>query len=154
MLFASQSKHSQADRVSGLIAVLLGSVALYEAYRKYPMRLSTFVGDYILLTVVGVLFVLFGLVLVFFKKTPTQPAPTTHRRPILLTIALLFLYSILLPILGYLLSTFLVAMGLFKVIGTYKWHISLLCALLLTAALYALFILALGMSFPTGLAGL
>ena len=93
-----------------------------------------------------------GAVQIFFAR-PTQSQPTTNRRTLCATISLLFFYAILLPTVGYLLSTFLISAVLFRVIGTYRIHISLVNALLITAALYVLFILLLGMSFPTGIFG-
>src|SRR5690242_14691297 len=146
------SKGRFADRIGGGVAMLLGGVAVYESYRIYPLRISTFVGDYVMPLVLGVLLFVTGFILVLRSKASHDISFPTgkERRALLATLILMFVYCCLIPVLGYTLSTFLVLIGLFRVIGTYRWHITLLCAVLTTASLYLFFILGLDMSFPTG----
>ena len=68
-----------------------------------------------------------------------------------LIIIILFAFTILLPILGYLITTFLVMLLLYKVIEPQKWWVALLGAFLSTILTYLLFGVALKTLFPEGI---
>jgi len=68
-----------------------------------------------------------------------------------LSIAPLFAFTLLLPILGYLITTFLVMLSLYKCIEPQKWWVALSAALLSTILTYLLFGVALKTFFPEGI---
>lgn len=147
-------ERSGADRIGGLIAVGFGILAVREAIRLFPMRTSEFVGDHITFALLGGLLVTLGLLLSSVVRTPhfTVEFPKgTVRTSMLFTAGLLFVYLYLVPAIGYLWSTFPIAVGLFKTLGSYKWRQALLYAAILTAGLYVIFQLWLHMSLPGGM---
>ncbi|KQU25873.1 MULTISPECIES: tripartite tricarboxylate transporter TctB family protein [Peribacillus] len=147
------ARNMLADRIGGIICIIVGGIALSEAVRLYPMRTGPLIGDHTMPGVIGGLMILFGLLIFIVKgeifKTE-YPNSKTMRR-MLLTLCLLFIYWFLLGILGYTITTLLVSTGLFKVIGNYSIIKSLIFGILLTLVLYLLFIFWLGMPFPTGI---
>jgi hypothetical protein len=68
-----------------------------------------------------------------------------------LIIITLFAFTLLLPILGYLITTFLVMLFLYKCIEPQKWWVALFGALLSTILTYLLFGVALKTFFPEGI---
>jgi len=68
-----------------------------------------------------------------------------------LIIITLFAFTLLLPILGYLITTFVVMLFLYKCIEPQKWWVALSCALLSTILTYLLFGVALKTFFPEGI---
>lgn len=145
------------DRIGGIITALIGLVAIAEALRLYPYRTSFFVGDHTMPGVVGGALVLLGLLLAFFVKGERITIQFPDR-PTLVKIALTFgsflLYWILMQIVGYSISTFITAICLFRVIGSYHFRKSLIYALVMTACLYVIFIYGLSMPFPSGMLGI
>ncbi|WP_199617074.1 tripartite tricarboxylate transporter TctB family protein [Paenibacillus alkalitolerans] len=144
-----------ADRIGGIISILFGSVAISEAVRLYPYRTDYFAGDHVLPAVVGALLVLLGLLLAFAavkgeKFVATFPDKSTVIS-MLLSFGLLFVYWVIIPVLGYVISTLLIAIGLFKVMGGFRLIKSALFGALLTSVFYMIFIYWLGMSFPKGM---
>lgn len=67
-----------------------------------------------------------------------------------LVVLSLIAFTVLLPVLGYLLTTFLVMFFLYKSIEPQKWWVSFLGALLSTVFTYLLFAVALKSYFPEG----
>ena len=146
-------KRVRADQVGGVVAILIGLVAIREAVRLYPYRISLVVGDHLLFAVLGGLLVLFGLLLIFWRQPSKEEVLWPERetgRALLLTLLLLLAYRLLLPVLGYLLCTFFVAVLLFRWFGSYRTIICLFAAAVTTGALYVVFILWLGLSLPGG----
>jgi putative tricarboxylic transport membrane protein len=143
-----------SDRIGGIISIILGSIAISEAIRLFPARMSPFVGDHTLPGVVGGLMILLGLILVFFNNGESFKAEYPSRRIIVclvLTFGLLFLYLFLLQYAGYIISTLLVSIGLFKVIGSFSFLKSIIYAVILTIIFYLIFIYWLAMQFPDGI---
>jgi putative tricarboxylic transport membrane protein len=68
-----------------------------------------------------------------------------------LIIITLFAFTLLLPILGYLITTFLVMLFLYKCIEPQKWWVALSGAFLSTIFTYLLFAVALKSFFPEGI---
>jgi putative tricarboxylic transport membrane protein len=143
----------KADRIGGIISIIIGAIAISEAIRLYPMRMSTFAGDHTMPGVVGVALIVLGLLLVFFVKGDNHKVEFPNRKLIIqmvLTIGLLFAYWFAIKYLGYVISTLLVSICLFKVMSSYSWIKSSIYALILAAAFYLVFIRFLNLSFPTG----
>ena len=146
-----------ADRIAGAIAVAVGLIALVEAKRLYPLRMRALVGDDTMLWLLGAVMVVLGLLMIFIVKIPPHKVEFPEKKvrlTILVTVGLLFVYCYMISLVGYLISTFLISLGLFKVIGSYRWHVALFSAIVLTAALYGVFILWLNMPFPVGVFGI
>lgn len=144
---------SMADRVGGGLAICMGILAITEAFRLYPQRISPFVGDHVMFGLLGSMMVIGGLLLIFVIRIPHYKVefPRANTRNVMLIVfGLLLIYRFLLPYLGYLFATFIVSAALFKVMGSYKWYFSLLFGALLTGAMYGIFIVWLQMSFPSG----
>lgn len=142
-----------ADRVGGLVAVLLGLFALREAYRLYPQGAGPLVGDHMVFALLGSSMLLGGLLLLFASRNPASKTEFPEPAGLLVmasVLGLLFAYRFLLPVTGYALATFFVSVFLFKLIGGYRWRNSIVYAALLTTALYAVFVAWLQMSFPSG----
>ena len=147
-------KRLVADRVAGVIFVGLGVVSLSEGWRLYAMgheasgmRPSLFSW-----------FVMVGLggILALFPKPQEKPVSWPKGRQAVVMAegaALLVLYYLILPYLGFPISTFLASAGLFATIGGFRWHGCLLFSAVLTSVFYAMFVFWLQMPFPLGVFG-
>jgi putative tricarboxylic transport membrane protein len=150
-------KKITADRVGGVIFMLLGVVALLEARRLRPMRMRAAVGDDIFPMILGVVLLLLGALMAFVVKTPPLKVDFPRKeiaRRMIASLACLFGYWALLPVLGYVPSTFLSSALLFYLFGSYRLRTCLVAAALLTACVYLTFIRFLKMPFPIGVLGL
>jgi putative tricarboxylic transport membrane protein len=150
-------KKITADRVGGILFMLLGVAAILEGYRLRPLRTRGVAGDDTFPFIIGVILLLLGGLMAFIVKSPPLKV-TFPRGPIAWrmvgSLVGLFAYWALLPLLGYIPSTFLISTALFRLFGGYRWGICLIAAALLTSSLYLLFILFLKMPFPIGIFGI
>ncbi|HTJ57127.1 MAG TPA: tripartite tricarboxylate transporter TctB family protein [Devosiaceae bacterium] len=141
------------DRIGGLIAIGLGLVALAEAARLYHLGTGMLVGDHVMPGAVGILLVVFGAVLVI-RADPSALMEKLPRGRTMLRLcgsfAILFVYWLLMDRLGYIASTFIVAIGLFKTMSQYGWVRCILYAAIASAALGYLFMNLLNIALPAG----
>jgi putative tricarboxylic transport membrane protein len=142
------------DRIMAVMAVIVGCVCLLEAKRLFPRSSSILAGDHALPGLTGAAMILLGLVLLFKTKRPSikvgfPEKPVMTRLMVILGI--LMLYSISIKHLGYIASTGLAGIPLFRLFGGRTWGRCLALSILCTAGLYAVFVYGLGMSFPRGL---
>jgi putative tricarboxylic transport membrane protein len=72
---------------------------------------------------------------------------------VILVLAGVGVYAIVLDILGFILSTFLVLLFLFKVVEPFKWRDAIIGSLLTIAVVYAVFGIWLKVPFPSGIFG-
>ena len=144
------------NTIGGSIAILLGAYSISEAVRLYPRAVSFFIGDHFFPGAVGTMMILLGFALIFLKKTPpiraSYPEPKMILRTVLMFLAL-FANWWLLPHLGYVISSFLTAVVMAWIMGIRHIGKNLLFSVLVTVALYLIFILWLGMPFPRGIFG-
>ena len=150
-------KKMTADRVGGAIFILLGVIALLEARRLRPMRMRAAVGDDIFPMILGVVLLLLGALMAFVVTTPPLKVDFPRKeiaRRMIASLACLFGYWALLPVFGYVPSTFLSSALLFYLFGGYRLRTCLVAAALLTAAVYLTFVRFLKMPFPIGVLGL
>lgn len=136
--------------------MLLGVVSLLEARRLRPMRMRAAVGDDIFPMILGIVLLILGALMTFVVKTPPLKVDFPKKevaRKMIASLACLFGYWALLPILGYVPSTFVCAALLFHLFGGYRWRTCLAAAVLLTACVYVIFIRFLKMPFPIGVLG-
>lgn len=143
----------QSDRIGGLISILIGLIAIWQSAKLFPARITTFVGDHVLPGAAGTILVLLGLALVAAKGREIK-VEFPDRKTItdmVTAIILLVIYWLAIEYVGYVISTALVLVGLFKVVGHYNVGKSVLLAVITSAALYLIFIYWLAMPFPRGL---
>lgn len=144
------------NRIGGTISIVLGGIAIEEALRLYPLRIGTY-GDHTLPGIIGGLMVLLGIILIFFIKEEDFKVEFPQREqrvPMILSMGFLFAYWVSLHFLGYVISSFLLSVGLFKVMGSFNWFKSVGYAIILTSVLYLMFIYWLMMPFPAGIFGI
>jgi len=72
---------------------------------------------------------------------------------VILVLAAVGVYAIVLDILGFILSAFLLLFFLFKVVEPLKWRDAIIGSLLTIAVVYAVFGMWLKVPFPTGILG-
>jgi putative tricarboxylic transport membrane protein len=70
-----------------------------------------------------------------------------------LLVGVLFLYTILLPKVGFLLGTFLLLLFLFRVVEPYRWRKVFFASLLTIGVIYGFFVIILESRLPKGLLG-
>lgn len=137
------------DCIGALVFLGIGFLVLREAQRLQAYASSVYVGDHTFPGILGILFVVLGALLLIQSwglrrgaKTAASPALTaaTSRVRLLLCLAVLFLYAVLITAAGYVLATFLTSLALFRLIGGYRWLVSISCAVVLTGCQYILFI--------------
>jgi putative tricarboxylic transport membrane protein len=144
------------DLIGGVIAVLFGMVAIAEAARLYHLRTGPLVGDHAMPGVVGILLVIFGILLVVRRDRNASiekfPAGAALAR-LVGSFGLLLAYWGLMDWIGYLASTFVVTIGLFKVMSQYGWIRSILYAAIVSVVVGYLFINLLNIALPSGIVG-
>ncbi|MCB8816706.1 tripartite tricarboxylate transporter TctB family protein [Desulfosporosinus shakirovi] len=142
-----------ADRIAGVILFVIGGLAVFEAIRLYPLHIGrSIVGDETFIGFLGVaLMILGGLFIFVFKPQGDRQAefPTGElRKKMLLVTGLLFAYWVLLQVIGYTASTFIIGLGLFRTMSAYGWLGCTVFAAVLTMAFYGLFVMWLQSPFP------
>lgn len=138
----------------GGLVLAFGVVSVMEALRLKPFRGPKPVGDDTFPLILGSALIFMGLLLAV-RNLPIDKGPVWPAREQLSTMGLtllsLAIYCVIISFLGYMLSTFLLAAGLFRLIGRYRWHLCLIMAAVLALCLWQVFIIWLRMPFPTGM---
>ncbi len=147
------------DSASSFFWLLVSLVTLRESYRlglgsvhNPGTGFLTFWAAAILGTLSLVLFLM-----AFLKKEAATRAPIfkgTGWKRVLFVLAVLVIYAVLMPVLGYLISTFLLMSLLFWVLEKKRFGVVLLSAFLTTFVTYLVFSKWLNCQFPEGLFGL
>lgn len=142
-----------ADRLAGVILFVIGSLAVFEAIRLYPMHVGrSIVGDETFIGSLGVALIILGALFIFVLK-PEQDSETElptgkMRKKMLFVTGLMFAYWVLLQVIGYPASTFIIGIGLFRTVGDYGWLRCAVFAGMLTIAFYGMFVTWLETPFP------
>lgn len=130
-------------------------LSVIEARRLAPLR-SGIVGDDTFPMILGILFLFLGGYLLFFAH-PSAVKPSFPREIILQRMlwsaGFLVGYWAILPILGYLVSTLLALVALFKSAGGYRWAKCLFLGAIVALALHVVFRVWLLLPLPRGLWG-
>lgn len=142
----------KSDKIFGGITMLLGVIQVVEGIRLYPSRNNVGVGDHTFLLIIGAIMIVLGALLIILKlKNLKVEFPEKN---ILLSIlgiyATLFVYWFLMKHLGFLISSAICLLALFKIIGKYKFVRCIIYSAISTVSLYVLFDILLGMPFPKG----
>lgn len=147
-------------RVVGGILTLLGAFALAEGRRLHHLRetlvAGAVVGDDTFPIIVGAALIVLGLYLVIAAPPPAARVvlPTGPvRRQMLAGAAVLVVYWVLVPWLGYTAGTAIASTALYRGMGGYRWPVAALLAAVTTGALYVLFRVWLLQPLPSGLLG-
>ncbi|WP_251554086.1 tripartite tricarboxylate transporter TctB family protein [Neobacillus muris] len=150
---AAHAKYEK--KIGGSIAILIGLISIYEAYKLYPYSVNIVTGDHALPGFIGILLVAVGISLFVEKKGQEEShsvLPTGKKRfKLSASVILLFIYCILIEYFGYVASTLVVSIILIKLIAQNRWMNAVLIGGLITAVLYGLFIVILKTPFPVGI---
>ncbi|WP_434510008.1 tripartite tricarboxylate transporter TctB family protein [Desulfitobacterium sp. AusDCA] len=141
------------DRIAGVILFVIGGLAVSEAIRLYPMHVGrSIVGDETLIGFLGGALIILGGLFIFVLKPQGDRQiefPTGElRKKMLLVTGLLFFYWVLLQVIGYMASTFIIGIGLFRTVGAYGWLRCTVFAAMLVIVFYGIFVIWLQTPFP------
>lgn len=142
-----------SDIVGGSIAVILGVVSIIEAVRLYPMRMSALAGDHSIPALLGCAMIVLGTLLIFFVKGDNASVefPDRHTmRQLIYIIIVMFGYWVLMKYTGYIVSTLIAALILFRITSSFTWIKSAIVASVTTAVIYVIFVHFLNMVLPEG----
>jgi putative tricarboxylic transport membrane protein len=142
-----------ANRIAGVILSVIGGLAVFEAIRLYPLHVGrSMVGDETFVGFLGVALIIVGGLFIFVlkpRRDKRTELPTGElRKKLLLITGSMFTYWVLLQVIGYPASTFIIAMGLFRTAGAYGWLRCTMFAAVLTIAFYGIFVMWLQTPFP------
>lgn len=146
-------KTLQANRIAGVFLLVIGGLAVFEAIRLYPMHIGrSIVGDETFIGFLGGALIILGGLFIFVLKpqgdSQTELPTGELRKKMLLVTGLVFTYWVLLQVIGYPASTFIIGMGLFRTVGAYGWLRCTLFAAILTIVFYGIFVWWLQTPFP------
>jgi hypothetical protein len=156
---ATPGGRSLDGAIVGSLLVLLGGLALGEAWRLHGLRTEmvagAVVGDDTFPFAVGAALVALGVATVVVRRPVTRvslPRGRTGARMVA-SAGILAAYAALVPHAGYTGSTALASVALFRVMGGYRWGPALLLAAGATGMLHLLFRVWLRQPLPTGWLG-
>ena len=145
---------NRGNIVRGLVVAAFGVLAIAESLRLRPLRGPKPVGDDTFPFIIGGALFALGAVL-FFWKNPADPKVSWPERgqlsTMVLTLLSLSIYTGILSIFGYILSTFALAIVLFRLIGKYRWYSCLIMGGVTAVFLWQVFVVWLHMPFPSGI---
>lgn len=144
---------NRPDFFGAVLSIAIGIAVSLEAYRLRAYSISPYIGDHTFPAILGAVFLLLGTVLLIhsYRKQGGKPTlPSSFRGKMIQCLAVLFLYTLLIVISGYVIATLVASAALFRLIGQYRWPISVALACVLTGSLYIVFIKWLQISFPAG----
>ena len=144
------------DRLFGAVIIFIGILGLMECKRMYPYANSSLSGDHVMLGITGGALIVLGLIMLIFpgkRKFSVQYPEKEVAVRMVLTLIVLVIYVAALEKIGFIVSTAVCGLVFARLFGGYSWIKCALITVLSTAVLYAVFVLGLGMSFPSGILG-
>ena len=140
------------DLKSGCFFIVVSLLVLYESLRLGPGSLTK-PGSGFLIFCAGI--VLFGLsVALVYRGWNIRESRMTHSQRVILTFAVLFAYSLVLGVLGFVVATFLGLTALFRLQLSRSWWTVLGTSALVTLLAYLVFGMLLHVYFPVGFLGI
>ena len=151
----------KADMITGIVLLVLSGYVIQEAWRMPPSA-SFGPGSGFLPFWLGVVLAAFATILLVSawrrQATEKDGEPVFPGKQALLGITLVLVglaaYIFLIEILGYLVDTFLFIVYLMKVVEREKWPLTLMVAVITTAALFIIFQFLLQIKLPSNMFGL
>ena len=146
------------ETFSSLFLILIGILFCLSSFNLGIGRINA-PGPGLIPFGTGALLILFSLGTIieayFGRKVKTKASLFSGRRwkVVLSVLVSLFLYALVLDILGFIMTTFLIMAVLFKISEKQTWKIALGASALTTAFTYFLFDYLLNCSFPRGFLG-
>ncbi|MHB8991783.1 MAG: tripartite tricarboxylate transporter TctB family protein, partial [Chloroflexota bacterium] len=147
----------RADQVTGILLLLFSLAVLYEA-SKMDRSYGNAPGPGFLPFWLALGMVALSLLLLLsgIRRSKGDGKPISWPKGrglfwICATVGGLLLYTSVIPILGYILSTFGLMWLLVSLLGSYRWYRSASVSIAVALGLYLLFQTWLGMALPTGL---
>ncbi len=140
------------DRIWGIVILILGGAYLIEGIRIPPAAFGDPLGPRIFPTILGISMAACGASLLI-KPEPRGAQPILVRRSfvrVLILCALLLLYAISLPWLGYLLATLLLVWMAALIMGERSFIKGLVVSAVFSAGIFFLFTRVLTIPLPLG----
>lgn len=149
-------KHRSMNRLMGVLLIVLGILSLFEVRRILDLGISSgLVGDHTFPLILGIFFIAAG---VYFQFVGPDQAVIFPQGPVLRKmlwcLAILIVYWMVIPYLGYTVSTFLGSAALFRVMGEYKWWQCIFYGAAVAIFLHFIFRVWLYLPFPSGWLGI
>ncbi len=149
------------DKIASIVGIALGFFLSFFSYRLNIGHLNEpgpgfmpFVTGIVLL----IMSIFYGLTSTWTRdenyRKQESPWPRQNLSKLIGVLAVLFLFAIFIDILGYILSTFLLMIYLFRVVEPEKWVITIVKATLSVLITYLIFDKWLMIQFPIGLLGI
>lgn len=145
------------DKIGSIVCLVIAGIALWQSVRV-PMGNIRQPGPGFLPFWVGVLLALLSAILWFeasFRKPAAEPVRFLSgegKWPYVVAAGVaLLIYTFLLEPLGFVISTFLLLIFLFRVIGKQKWWVGVTGSILVTFFTHLIFRVALKVQLPRGL---
>ena len=150
----------KADLITGIVLLVLSGYVIQEAWQMPPSA-SFGPGSGFLSLWLGVVLAVFATILFVSawhrQATEKDSEPVFPGKQALLAITLVLVglagYILLIEVLGYLVDTFLFIVFLMKVVEREKWPLTLMVAVITTAALFITFQFLLQITLPSNMFG-
>ena len=151
----------KADVITSMVLLVLSGYVIQEAWQMPPSA-SFGPGSGFLPFWLGVVLAVFAMILLVSawrrQATEKDGGPIFPGKQALLGVTLVLVglaaYIFLIEILGYLVDTFLFIVYLMKVVEREKWSLTLMVAVITTAALFIIFQFLLQIKLPSNMFGL
>lgn len=145
----------RADQVVAAIVILVAVVVLVES-RSLELFAGSGLGPGFAPVALAIALVSLGVLLLIVATAQPSDSPAIcwpRGRPRLvvgLTIADLFAYPCLIPLVGYIVATFIFMWPIVWLFGRYRWYTATAAALALSVGMYVVFELVLSTQLPSG----
>lgn len=147
------------QRISSIFWIVLGMYVAIHAYRlgighfRQPGPGLIFFLAALFIIILGI-FDLAGGFIKIFKTDEEKPIWSGVQWPnVLIILAILLIYVFVLNVLGFILSTFLLMLSLFKAIEPTRWWVAIVSSIITTLLSYGIFEIWLKVPFPHGFLG-
>ena len=140
------------EAYSGFFFLGLSLLAILESLRMGTGTMKE-PGAGFLSLAMGLVLAAFSLVLIFRGWKPSKGPAVKHSAKTIIALAALFIYSLIMDKIGFIVATFLLVLVLFHLAQRRTWWVLLGMSVLVTAVAYLLFGVVLKVYFPEGILG-